>query len=199
MLALDRGWIPRGNLNDDRFVNACHKEDLGEFKCYVTRGAPEDTIRGVLKWVLETGEGKSSAYLDSLSEDELRQEADEVLNEFWQENHLNGVTCDFGGVAFLVEQNRTITDDDTVMDDDEYMIIERGLGPLALAGVIVLCALVGGVVGFVVAMRASKGFNRRVRKSVLFQPLNRSTMIRKSLKLDTINEDYEEIPTSSKD
>jgi hypothetical protein len=199
MLALDRRWIPRGNLNDDRFVNACHKEDLGEFKCYVIRDASEDTIRGVVKWVLETGEGKSSEYLDSLSEDELRQEANQVLNEFWQDNHGQGVTCDFGGIAFLVEQNRTITDDDNVVDDDEYMIIERGLGPLALTGVIVLCALVGGVVGFVVAMRTSKGFNRRVRTSILYQPLNRTRLIRTSLKLDAFDKDYEEIPTSSKD
>jgi Zn-dependent alcohol dehydrogenase len=71
--------------------------------------------------------------------------------------------------------------------------------PLALTGVIDLCALVGGVIGFVVAMRTHLSFNRRVRQSMLYQPLKLSRMIRTSLKLDTINEAYEEMPAFSKE
>jgi len=124
MLALDRGWIPRGNLQDKRFLTACDKEDLGEFKCYVNPDAPDNSIRNGVKYALDS-EGKANNYIDRLSGNNLKKEADKVLDQFWQDHHSEGVTCDFGGIAFLIETNRTITDDDNFVDDDEYIIYEH--------------------------------------------------------------------------
>jgi len=200
MLALDRGWIPRGNLQDERFRSACDKEDQGMFKCYVNPDAPDRAIRNGVVYALNST-GQDSSYVYNLSASDLKKEANKVLGQYWQDHHSEGATCDFGGIAFLVEQNRTITDDDTfVADDDEYIIYyERsGVKLATLLGIIALVAFFSGLFGFVIAMRVNRGFNHTVQQSKYFKPLrdSKNSLIRSSLRLDDLDGGYTEIPTT---
>lgn len=197
MLALDRGWIPRGNLQDQQFLTACSKEDLGEFKCLVSPYAPDKAVRGGVEYALHS-EGKDSDYIYNMSGKVLKTEADKVLNQYWQAHHSEGVTCDFGGIAFLFEQNRTFTDDDSTYDDDEYVIYEQsGVQIATLIGIIFLVSTCSGLFGFVVAMRVNRGFNHKVQQSKYFKPLSKSSLIRSSLMLDELDSGYTEIPAVS--
>jgi hypothetical protein len=97
----------------------------------------------------------------------------------------------------LLEANITVADDDsTGFSDDEYFttkIVNAGPSRLILVTGAVSTAILGALLGFVIAMRNSKGFNRRVRSNSLFIPLakSRNSLIRSSLRLDDL--DYEEI------
>lgn len=148
MLALDRNWIPKGNLQDEHFLTACDKEDSGEFKCYVNPDASDKSIHGGVDYALHS-EGKDTSYIYKLSGKELKKEADRVLDQYWQDHHSEGVTCDFGGIAYLFELNSTISDDDTsFIDDDEYVIYEQtGVQLATLIGIIFLVASCSGLFG----------------------------------------------------
>lgn len=94
----------------------------------------------------------------------------------------------------LVEENRTITDDDFLgWDDDEYLpgtrVVYKGPSAWELALIISFGILIGSFVGFVVGMHTNKGFNRYVRQSTLFRPISRSSnkLVRSSLALDALN------------
>lgn len=97
----------------------------------------------------------------------------------------------------LLEENTTLADDDSSgFSDDEYFttkIINAGPPLWVLVAGAFLTAVVGAMLGFVIAMRTNKGFNRRVRSTTLFKPLAKSTnkLIRSSLALDDLG--YEEI------
>lgn len=197
MLALDRGWIPRDNLQDAKILSACDREDLGQFKCYVNPDAPDKAIYSGVGYALNQS-GIDSSYLKKLSGKDLKKEADKVLDKYWQDHHSEGATCDFGGIAYLIEQNRTITDDDfAAVDDDEYIIYQRGGVSLAtLIGIIALVAFFSGLFGFVIAMRVNRGFNHKVQQSKYFKPLSKSSLIRSSLALDDLDGAYTEIPTN---
>ena len=97
----------------------------------------------------------------------------------------------------MLEENTTLADDDSSgFSDDEYFttkIINAGPPLWVLVAGAFLTAVVGAMLGFVIAMRTNKGFNRRVRSTTLFKPLAKSTnkLIRSSLALDDLG--YEEI------
>lgn len=63
-----------------------------------------------------------------LTGSDLEAAAQGVITDFFAEYRHTGVTCDFGGIAMLVEQNRTITDDDSSGYDDDsyYTIVNKG-------------------------------------------------------------------------
>lgn len=189
MAALTRGWIPKGNLNDPKVTNACHNEDLGEFRCIVKHGQLEATVKAGVKFCLDS-EGKDSSSFDNLTGSDLIEQADVVVNEYWAAHRVEGATCDFGGIAQLVEMNRTLTDDDKAYsyDDDEYFTIYRGPSYWVIGGAVLLATLGGGLVGFVVAMRVSKRFNKRVRESAFFAPIvkTKNPHLRSSLALDAM-------------
>jgi len=178
MLALERGWIPKGNLNDERIMNSCHREDAGAFVCMANRDAPEDSVRGGMAYALEE-EGKSSKYLDKLHGDDLYDEADTIYAEFWNAHRGQGATCDFGGAATLQEENKTRTED--YYTDDYYNVMEIHTFPvwkIVLLGITGL--LVGGLAGFTLAMKMSPKFNRAVRSSVMLRPVTSSKVFRQS-------------------
>jgi hypothetical protein len=90
----------------------------------------------------------------------------------------------------LVEENRTISDDDYLgWDDDQYIhehIVYKGPKVWQLALIIVFGILIGSIVGFAVGMHTNKRFNRYVRESTLFRPISktRNSFVRSSLALD---------------
>ena len=179
MLALERGWIPKGNLNDEKIINSCDREDEGAFICESNRGAPESTVKGGMGYALGE-EDKSTKYVDGLSGDDLYDEADTVFDEFWQSHRAQGATCDFGGAAVLSEVNRT-HDEDFFNTDDYYNVLDVNEFPvwkIVLFGV--LGVVIGGAAGFALAMRFSPKFSRSVRSSVMLRPVTSSRVFRQS-------------------
>ena len=77
----------------------------------------------------------------------------------------------------------------------------RGPSKLIIVLYVIIGTLVGSAVGFVIAMKTSKSFNKRVRESVFFKDhteLYQNSVVRKSLgledympELDELNELYE--------
>jgi len=197
MAALDRGWIPRGNLNDQQVRTACAREDVGAFRCILKHGQIDKAILGALGYIYgsqnltDTPEAQKVL---SLTGSALQTAASEEIEEYFQKFRVQGVTCDFGGIAMLIEENRTLTDDDSIgLDDDEYFVVYKGppIWILVLVGVIV--ASLGAIAGFVVAMRYNPSFNRRVQSTALFKPLSRSSLVRSSCKLDDYYDEIKDI------
>jgi hypothetical protein len=142
----------------------------------------------------ETPEAKALLNLTGSALDEAAQIA---ISNFFDSNRLNGATCDFGGIAMLsLEQNVTFSKNESEYDDFFYTeVVTTGppLWVLFFYGLTI--ALVGGVLGFVVAMRTNPTFNRRVRSNPLFMPITRSSnsLLRSSLALPELGSEYEEL------
>ena len=198
LLALEKGWIPKGNLlYDDLIVHACDAEDAGAFVCVLKPQVQEQGLLDALSYIIgemnRTGtlSDEDIAVFDKKGDEQIEQ-AGELVSQFFESHKSSGATCDFGGIAMLVEQNRTITDDDYIgWNDDEYqIIIYQGPNWWVMGGMMFLAVLLGSFVGFIVAMRVNKKFNKRVRESVLFRPLtnSKSSVVRKSLALPPISD-----------
>lgn len=206
LLALERGWIPTGSFNDPKIQDSCMNEDEMAYKCIVKRNAPDDGIKDAVEYIFSqqnnetaASEGKSILNLEGK---ELRERAEDLITQYFESNKGAGVTCDFGGIAMMVEENRTITDDDFLgWDDDEYFreVIYRGPKVWLLTAIIAVGILLGLLIGFVVGMRTNKGFNQYVRKSSLFLPLSKSknSFVRSSLALDSLQ--YVDISAAMQD
>jgi hypothetical protein len=198
MAALERGWIPRGSLmNDPRIDTACAQEDSGEYRCVLKRGQVEQSVRNALLYVLnsenltDTPQGQEKLNLKGPA---LLDAAEEEIGDYFDKNRRNGATCDFGGIAMLVEINRTISSDDEFVaySDDEYfgyLIVRRGGPPIWVLVVFgTLIGLLLGVLGFVVAMRKSKAFNHKIRKASFFRPFSQNILVRSSLNLTDLDD-----------
>jgi hypothetical protein len=175
-----------------------------DYKCVLKRGQIDSTIRNAVKSILsqqnlmDTPEGQQ---ILSMSPSDLEEAAGPIITDFFEKNRHSGVTCDFGGIAMLVEQNRTITNQDPLaFQDDQYVQYIR-VGPklwMLIMGGIGIAAL-AGVAGFVFAMRHSPSFNRRVRSNPMFMPITKSSnaLLRSSLALPELQ--YEEIMNDGRD
>lgn len=193
MSALERGWITKGDLNDDKIKNACVVEDQGFFKCVLKRDVPESSIKTAVKFILTeknatgTVTPSEAATLDMSGKD-LSRAASSLIEEFFDARRSKGQTCDFGGIAFLVEENRTITDDDSLgWNDDEYrVVVYKGPDVLEITLIVLLAVIIGSVAGFFISMHLNKKFNERVRQSRVFRTISSSQnpMIRRSFALD---------------
>ena len=201
MAAIDRGWIPKGSfVNNPHIQNACTREDEGDFLCVVKKGQIDQPVCDAVAYILNfqnltnTPDGKK---ILNMTGSDLMNKANEVIGDYFKKYKSAGATCDFGGVAQLVQEDYTPSDDDTIfLTDDEYYGVIVREGPstpvLVICGIAV--AIVGGLVGFILAMRFNPTFNERVRKSSLFLPLSSSknSLIRSSLNLPMLD-DYDEI------
>ena len=120
-----------------------------------------------------------------------------MVEEYFRKYKGEGATCDFGGIAMLLEINRTITDDDEfVVDDDEYrpsMIVYKGAKPTTIVWFALLCVILGLFVGFCISMHLNKKFNKKVRESKYFRRVNSSTnsLVRKSFALPDVEDEDE--------
>ncbi|KAL7547022.1 hypothetical protein ACHAWF_010338 [Thalassiosira exigua] len=178
MLALERGWIPKGNLNDEKITNSCHREDTGAFVCEANRGAPEDAVRNGMQYALEE-EDKDSSYISGLEGENLYEEADTVFDAFWNAHRARGATCDFGGAATLAEVNKTHTED--FFTDDYFNVLEVNEFPAwKIVVYSILGVIVGGLAGFTAAMKMSPKFSRAVRSTQMLRPVTSSRVFRQS-------------------
>jgi hypothetical protein len=192
MLALERGWIPKGNLNDGKIANACLNEDEGYFKCVMKKGVSHKAVRAAVEYIIkqknETGTltDEDEAVLHLKGQD-LTKRGDDLITSYFDDFKASGATCDFGGIAMLVEENRTVTDDDFLgWDDDEYqVIVYRGPDWMVIFLLILLAAICGSIMGFIVAMHVNKKFNKAVRKSRMFNKISTSknSLVRRSFAL----------------
>lgn len=218
MLALERGWIPKGNLNDDEIVNACHKEDNGLYLCIARRDQLDSNIKKGIAYILESVASEGSAQIScnttislnqttvvdnvtlaNMTGDELYAAADCAYNFFWSRHRAEGVTCDFGGTATLVEVNFTSYDTDDGETVDEHVSKgNKGLTHVevaTLAGLIGVGIVLGAFIGFAIAMRCSKSFNSRVSHSTLGKTMKKNPLLRRSFG-GFYSDDYMEIPNT---
>jgi hypothetical protein len=73
-------------------------------------------------------------------------------------------------------------------------LLYKGIPWWLVTTYVILGTLVGGVVGFTIAMRSSKKFNKVVRESKFFRnTLGKSDIIRKSLALPSLKEDLSDL------
>lgn len=211
MLALERGWIPKGDLNGEDIANACHKEDNGLYMCVAKRNQLDSNIRDGINYVLSsegtyTTEGGKELRIDcvdnisllnkdivaNLKGEELYAAADCAYNLYWDNHRASGTTCDFGGTGTLVEVNITYADDDDNYDDT----IVFGLQTAELSGVIVLGVFLGAFIGFATAMRCNKSFNRQVSRSTLGKSMSKNIIFSRSFG-GFQNDDYLSIPNTA--
>jgi hypothetical protein len=133
MAALERGWIPDDNLRSERISHACHMEDNGDYRCVLKKKQLESNIKGALDYIYNVQNLTDTPEFKDImqkSGDDLQTAAEPVIEQFFDEHRHEGVTCDFGGIATLLEQNRTFTDDDKFsFDDDEYFVTIVNKGP----------------------------------------------------------------------
>jgi len=196
MLALERGWIPKGNLNEDKIANACRVEDAGLYRCTLKKHIPDQAILGAVHYINKVTNGtEESLAVETLTGKDLRHGAGPLIDTFFQKGRGSGVTCDFGGIGVLVLENTTIADDDDNVDgggfgtgdDDEYyttVVVKEGLPIWAIVVLCVAGTFIGSIVGFMVAMRTNKKFNKKVRQSKFFNnTIGKNDIVRKSLAL----------------
>ena len=198
MSAVKRGWIPKGDLKDDKIKNACYFEDQGFFKCVLKRDAPEKGIRTAIKYILDeknstgTITNSDKAVMNMTGKDFVHAAGD-MIEKYFDDHRSKGVTCDFGGNAFLVEENRTITDDDSLgWNDDEYqtMVVYQGPNVMEITLIVLLAIILGSIGGFFMALHLSKKFNQKVKNSNMFRSISRSSnpMVRRSFALDNFDQ-----------
>jgi len=190
MLALEKGWIPKGNLNEPKIRNACLAEDKFEFKCVLKKDISDKALRRLLNtfWMQPM-----PLQMFRNLRSELKETAEEAIEEYFGDFRAEGATCDFGGIAMLVEENRTLTDDDFFgFDDDEYrqVIVYNGPKTTTIVLIALLCIIIGLIAGFFMSMHLDKKFNKKVREHKLFRRVNSSTnsLVRKSFALPDVSD-----------
>jgi glucan 1,3-beta-glucosidase len=193
ILALEKGWIPKGNLNDEMIQNACLAEDSFEYKCVLKHDVAADMVKSALDYILgDMNETATSKDYDVLGFEgtDLFDRASTIISDYFESHKGVGATCDFGGIAMLVEVNRTITDDDYLgWDDDEYGgVVYEGPDVLVIVLSAVLCIILGSIVGFFVSMHCNRKFNEKVRESKYFRRVSSSqnNLVRRSFALPNV-------------
>ena len=214
MAALDRGWIPRGSLTTNSDIaDACQREDSNDFICIIKKDQLESSVRSAVAFILESenASNDTSNKVMSLQGTDFHNKASALVTEYFANNYAAGATCDFGGIAMLMERNRDESGDgdDSIhyyYDKDGYFSYsghdESSMPQWVLLSSGLALAVIGAMLGFVLAMRYSPSFNQRVRKSKspALRRLTTSEMnlIRISLNLPKLS-DYEEIQTQLKE
>jgi hypothetical protein len=191
--AVKRGWIPKGvDLLNTATVTACDKEDKGDFTCVLKSGQLERNIKNACLYILNY-ENATEAEVDkvgNLTGTALQNTANILIGVAFRQYRHVGVTCDFGGIAMLVEGNKTIPPT-AERDKDYYTIIANSYTPLTLILTAVAVACLSGMVGFLAALRFSPKFRERVRSSATFLPLVDNPIVRS---ISSINwHGYEEV------
>ena len=183
MLALELGMIPKGSLNDESIINACDREDSSDIHCVANKKALDVNIRGALGYIYEVEEKSKTPEarkVANMTGDALHEVADRVIDDFFQKYRHQGATCDFGGVGMLIEkskENQPEGDDYIAYgNDDEYFHGGHQRGPNLWAVVVSVatCTFVLTALGFLIGMRTSKMFNKKMRDAPLFRPIARS-------------------------
>jgi hypothetical protein len=205
MSALKRGWIPSGNLKEDAITRSCHKEDHGLYKCVARRGQLESNIRNGIDYVISADGSKAlstngaiinTTVVANMTGEALYELADRAFDEFWQKHRVQGSTCDFGGIAQLLEYNITTTSTSISNDTDMNGSDENGnnytvdqetddLIIVVFAMCVVICL---GIIGCCTVTRANSDLKRHPKQRERVNAEQRRLINQSS------NSDYIEIP-----
>lgn len=107
MAALDRGWIPKGDLNAPEIADACAREDSGAYRCVVKKGMQDEAIVKAVEYIFEVQNKSDTAEAQEIlhkTGPDLYDSANNLIDSFFQDHRLAGVTCDFGGLTMYVAQ-----------------------------------------------------------------------------------------------
>jgi hypothetical protein len=195
MLAVKRGWIPEGNFNDPKIHNACRSEDELAYKCYLKRDMPDAAVLKAVHYILKQKNETTTPFENSVMDmtgQKLDDAANDMIADYFDENKVAGVTCDFGGIAMLVEENKTITDEDFVDWDMAYFgqVVNTGPNWRQLALIVLLGMILGTGLGFVIGMRFNKKFNKFVRQSTFGRrmTLSNNDLLKNTLSLSNFGD-----------
>mmetsp|Transcript_13631 Transcript_13631/g.38358 ORF Transcript_13631/g.38358 Transcript_13631/m.38358 type:complete len:450 (+) Transcript_13631:97-1446(+) len=196
LLALEKGWIPQGSFNDPKIEDACRSEDEMAYSCQLKHDMPESSLIKAVEYILKVENGTETDFEKSviyMNGKELNDAANDMISEFFDKNKLAGVTCDFGGIAMLVEENRTVTDDDFVDWDIGYFVnYVESSGPSwwQLTAIISIGILLGSALGFILGMRYNKGFNHYFQKTAIGKRITQSDNVglKKTLSITALDE-----------
>jgi len=180
LLAVKKGWIPEGNFNDPKIQDACRNEDAMAYKCYLKRNVQEASVLKAVDYILSQKNDTATALEKSVMNmkgEKLDDAANDLISDYFEDNRVAGVTCDFGGIAMLVEENKTISDEDFIDWDVAYfgMVENNGLNWWQLSLVIIVGIIVGAGGGFLVGMRTNKKFNKYIRQSTIGRRVSMSS------------------------
>eukprot|EP00540_Astrosyne_radiata_P010005 CAMPEP_0116830220 /NCGR_PEP_ID=MMETSP0418-20121206/4645_1 /TAXON_ID=1158023 /ORGANISM="Astrosyne radiata, Strain 13vi08-1A" /LENGTH=737 /DNA_ID=CAMNT_0004459305 /DNA_START=108 /DNA_END=2321 /DNA_ORIENTATION=- len=203
LAAVKEGWMPTGNFDTNEIRESCKLENSGAFVCVCKEGQLDIAIQRAMAYCLNVDHNYNQSWVYNLTGKALRQQASILFNDYFHKYRLLGGTCDFGGVAALELANRTV-DSGITYNDDAYfakVTVTVSKGPPIWVIVVgsVGAALVGSIIGFLVAMNYSPAFNKRVRESGIFEPLRKSNNIiaRSSLSLLALADEYDPIPDAN--
>jgi len=219
LAALKRGWIPDGNFNDPKIQDSCRSEDEMAYRCIIKHGMSDVSVLKAVHFIL-TQKNRTETDTDTETEastlgmtgKELHAAANNMVEQYFEKNKGAGVTCDFGGIGMLVEENRTITDDDFVDWDVAYYqgVTGTNNGPnwWELGLIILFCIVIGTAIGFTIGMRSNKGFRDVVAHTKFGRRVTRSksTFLKNALSLKDLGveddynlEDHYGVPTKDDD
>lgn len=178
------------------------------YNCYLKRDIPENNIKESVGYIL--GQKGNAATDDEksimdMSGEELYDNANDLISDYFQKHKLEGGTCDFGGIAVLIEVNKTIDED--FIDWDVAFFGQATYGGPSLSQLCMLVffgILLGTGAGFIIGMRYNKKFNKMVRQSTfgrrMTMTISDNDMLKKTLSLtdfegldlDELNDEYNE-------
>lgn len=119
MEAVDRGWIPVAN--DKSISKACQKEESDSgYKCVLKSTQIDRRMMDAVRWIFEsehrTGTPEAQRIL-ALSGEKLRKATEQEVYQYYVQHHKEGGTCDFGGIAMLVDDSfNTLESTGTIWD-----------------------------------------------------------------------------------
>ena len=116
-------------------------------------------------------------------------------DEYWSKHRVDGITCDFGGTAQLVEYNITnYTDTSSSTSDNGFVLFDLSeeANILILILFIAFGIIFGSILGFCVAIRTNKKFKQSVAKTRLGKSMSRNKFLYKSF--GGFNTDYQAVP-----
>lgn len=160
--ASKRGWIPQDIRQlSPSLASSCLKEDHGSYLCLAKRNIFDETIKDGLYWVESTNgvPPTNLSWIDHLYGHSLTNKADIIFNNFWHQNYLHGVSCDFGGAAELIEipiQNST--HNQTYPPNKKYIHDVKNLLVLAILFVVCLIIIFGSILIYMFKVRCIRIF-----------------------------------------
>lgn len=163
--AVEEGWIPQDiEQVNPNLASSCLKEDQGAYLCLCKRNIFEETIKEGLYWIEMTqGESQTNlSWIERLNGHHLTNRADDIFNNFWHQNYIYGISCDFGGAAELIEipkQNNTVNQ--TYPKKKNIRFHVKNLLTLTILFLVCLCLFFGGILIYMIRLRCLRNISSR--------------------------------------
>ena len=152
--AVDNNWIPRDISNFNPKINkACFNEDNGYYKCFCKKNIFDSTVKNGMIWIQTQNKNTNISWIQKLKGKTLLDSADIMFNTYWHQNIQNGISCDFGGAAQLIEipfnssiNNKTKINHKKSKSKSKYKIYQTILIVLITSVVMLLVWILGNLI-----------------------------------------------------